>query len=500
MNVTLGNSLSKTAKNPTLVVFFPSSENKTPSLSKEFSKEVRSFIEGELDKGTITGDLGEARLFRNNSFAECANLLLVGLGPADALEHEAIRKAASHTLKALREAKLTAALVDLSSALHKFKDVEHGGRAFIEGLYLTDYDYLDFRPKDRDKRAKFEIVLSPGKLNLATLKKALTEGEITAEGMNLARWMGDTPGNLLPPRKLAEVAAKQARGTKLKVTAWNKARIAKEKMGGLLGVSLGSAEEPRFIIMDYKGGSASQKPLVLVGKGLTFDTGGVSIKPSANMDEMKYDMCGGAAVIAAMLIIAKLKLKVNVVGLVPATENAVGPEANKPGDILIARNGKSVEVLNTDAEGRLILMDALSYACELKPDTILDTATLTGAIIISLGNSFTGVFTRNDKLWSKIKKSAALAGDPVWQMPLTDDHVQDMKGTHAEWSNISSFKGGGSSTAAAFLEQFVDKDIPWAHLDIAGTAWNRANRVPYVQKKGATGAIIRTFVEFAKTY
>ena len=304
----------------------------------------------------------------------------------------------------------------------------------------------------------------------------------------------------MTPEILAKITQKEAKGTALKVTVWDKIRIKKEKMGGLYGVSLGSAVEPRFIIMEYKGAATSKKPICFVGKGLTFDSGGISIKPSANMDEMKYDMCGGANVIGAMMAIARLKLKVNALAYVPSSENMPGPLANKPGDILTARNGKTVEVLNTDAEGRLILMDALSYASEKKPAAIVDAATLTGAMVIALGNSYTGVFTRNNPLLKQIQTAAQRAGENVWHMPLCEDYVNDMKGTHADLSNLASSRGAGSATAAAFLEQFVDDSIPWAHFDIAGTAWNVHNRINYHPKKGASGCMIRTFVELAKMF
>ena len=271
-------------------------------------------------------------------------------------------------------------------------------------------------------------------------------------------------------------------------------------MGGLLGVSLGSGVEPRFIIMEYRGAGTQKKPLCFVGKGLTFDTGGVSIKPAQGMEEMKYDMCGGANVIATVIAIAKLKLKVNVMGFVPATENALGPMANKPGDILKARNGKTIEVNNTDAEGRVILADALSYASEQRPQAIIDAATLTGAMVVALGNTHTGVYSRNEKLIDKIQRASKQSGELVWPMPLTDHHVEDIKGSFADLSNISSSRGAGSATAAAFLEQFVDADIPWAHFDVAGTAWNIGSRLSYCPKKGASGVMIRTFVELARQF
>jgi leucyl aminopeptidase len=271
-------------------------------------------------------------------------------------------------------------------------------------------------------------------------------------------------------------------------------------MGGLLGVAQGSDQEPRFIIMEYKGAAASKKPLCFVGKGLTFDSGGVSIKPGAGMHEMKYDMQGGAAVIGAMLAIAKLKLKVNVVAYVPSTENMINGSATKPGDVLVARNGKTVEVLNTDAEGRLILMDAIAYASEKKPAAIVDTATLTGAMVIALGNSHTGFFSNDEKLVKKIEEAAKVTNEAVWHMPLCQDHHDDMKGLHADLSNLSATRGAGSATAAAFLSNFVGEGIPWAHMDIAGTAWNVGNRLNYCTSKGASGCLVRTFVELARKF
>jgi leucyl aminopeptidase len=254
--------------------------------------------------------------------------------------------------------------------------------------------------------------------------------------------------------------------------------------------------------LEYHGSpqKGAKKPLIFVGKGLTFDSGGISIKPSAAMEEMKYDMCGGANVIGTILAIAKLNLKVNVMCLVPSTENMPGPSATKPGDILTGRNGKTFEVNNTDAEGRLILSDALAYASEQDPEIIIDAATLTGAMIVALGNTHTGYFTRNKQLKEKIETAAKKSGEWVWNMPLCDFHVQDMKGTYADLSNMSSGKGAGSATAAAFLEQFVSEKIPWAHFDIAGTGWAAGNRLKYCTKKGATGVMIRTFVEIAKLY
>jgi leucyl aminopeptidase len=419
------------------------------------------------------------------------------------LDGESFRVAGSTVYGALKAHKVTSAGI-YGDSLSKFsRQADAAIEALIEGLLLSEYDFADLKskPKDEGKKAKLEAIhLLFSTAPSAAVQKAAKRAEILSEGQNFARWLGDNPGNYMTPSILAQEAVKAAKGTGLKVTVWDKARIKKERFGGLLAVAQGSDQEPRFIVMEYNGAGKSKKPICFVGKGLTFDAGGISIKPSAAMEEMKYDMCGGAAVIATLVTLAKLKAKVNVIGLVPSSENLLGPSALKPGDVYTARNGKTVEVFNTDAEVRLILADALAYGSELKPTAMFDAATLTGAILIALGNTHTGVFSRDKKLVKRIQDAADKAGELIWPMPLTDFHVEDMKGTHADLCNISGGRLAGSATAAAFLEQFVGEDIPWAHFDIAGTAWNVNSRFPYCPRKGASGIIVRTFVEIAESF
>ena len=373
-------------------------------------------------------------------------------------------------------------------------------QGFIEGFMLTNYKMTEAKSKPKKQDSVSIEIFTPGlKTTLLTkLKTLIKESEAISSSVHFTRRLGDLPGNMMTPTILSK-NAESLKSTHLKVTVWGKARIKKERMGALLGVAAGSSEEPKFIIMEYKGkGAQASKPTVLVGKGLTFDAGGISLKSAAKMDDMRYDMCGGGSVIGAMKLISNMKLPVHVVGLIPSTENLLGASATKPGDILTARNGKTIEVINTDAEGRLILADALSYATELKPKEILCTATLTGAMVIALGNSHTGFFTRDEDLADRIHKTSQSSGENLWRMPLTDDHVSDMKGTYADLSNVSSFRGAGSATAAAFLEQFVGKGIPFAHLDMVGTAWNAKKRKPYHASNGATGVLVRSFYEFVK--
>jgi leucyl aminopeptidase len=489
----------------TLVTFVASADKDVePSLS-HLDKDLLPLVKGAISDRAFSGEKKETLLFRQTSSARAENILVVGLGPQKSLDPEAARSAAGTAVSALRGSKCTTEIgVDLEGFVKLVKDASACVQALTEGFVLGAYTFDEFKTSQKKKSEKSltEITFATGaKSSAATIEKAVETAEILAESVNFARRVSDQPANMMTPDDLAKATVAAAKGVaNLKVTVWDKARIKKERMGGLYGVSLGSDKDPRFIILEYNGAGAKKKPVCFVGKGLTFDSGGISIKPSAQMEEMIYDMCGGANVIGTLLAIAKLKLKINAIGLVPSTENMPGPGANKPGDILVARNGKTVEVFNTDAEGRLILMDALSYASELEPAAIFDAATLTGAILVALSNIHTGVFTRQPKVMNDIQKASDTTGELVWGMPIHEFHLEDMKGTHADLCNISSGKGAGSCTAAAFLGEFVDKSIPWAHFDIAGTAWHTANRLTYVPKKGATGAMIRTFVELAKAY
>ncbi|MFN7905700.1 MAG: leucyl aminopeptidase [Pseudobdellovibrionaceae bacterium] len=453
-----------------------------------------------IEKKSITGRVLECVVFRGLGLENSENIVIIGLGKIEELNHEIFRKSATLALDALKNLNSAEASVYFENIVESQDQAPKYVQAFSEGLKLASYEFDELKSKKSEAKEKTFHLITKFAAE-AEVKKAFQHGIILADTVNFTRRLGDMPGNLMTPTILAQEAQKAARGvTNLKVTIWDKARIKRERMGGLLGVSHGSVQEPRFIIMEYKGGPKSQKPICFVGKGLTFDCGGISIKPSAAMEEMKYDMCGGANVIGTMMAISKMKLKLNVVCLVAATENLVGPAATKPGDVHTARNGKTFEVNNTDAEGRLILSDALSYATELKPQMIVDAATLTGAMVIALGNIYTGYFTRNKDMKLKIEGAADESGELVWHMPLHDEHVKDMKGTFADLSNISSGKGAGSSTAAAFLEQFVGEGIPWAHFDIAGTGWAVGNRLNYCSKKGASGVMVRTFVELAKSF
>lgn len=492
-----------TLSGQTLVVFAKANADKTKA-AKITHGDTAKALQTSLEEKQITGAASEVISFREARFLGFRNVISLGLGVDSKLTAEIVRQAGAALYKEIKVLKTTEVFVNFDGASANKKDIAEFTQAFVEGMHLASYSFDELKSEKKkpenikSDQVEVHLVTKSGKDK--AVQAAFQQGAILAFCTNFARRLGDMPGNLMTPTILAESAMDAAKGTALKVSAWDKKRIEKEKMGGLLGVAQGSAQEPRFIVMQYNGAAKTKKPIAFVGKGLTFDTGGISIKPSAKMEDMKYDMGGGAAVIGTMLAIAQLKLKINAIAFIPATENMPGGRATKPGDIHTARNGKTFEVNNTDAEGRLILSDALCYASEQHPEVIIDVATLTGAMVVALGNIHTGYFTRNSALKTKIEKAAGNSGELVWNMPLTDAHVKDMKGTFADLSNVSSANGAGSATAAGFLEQFVDSEIPWAHFDIAGTGWACGNRLNYCTAKGATGVMVRTFVELAKQY
>jgi leucyl aminopeptidase len=481
------------------VVFFSkksTQKDKPPHITE---KDVSKVFELSLKDKVISGAPNEAVIFREANLNAFRHVLVLGLGEDSRTSAETLRQSGAALVKEARASKLEEVFVHLDGLSGGKKPQTKYIQAFVEGLHLAAYQFDELKTKkDPVKTLNIHLVSKQGKDK--SIVSAFHEGTVLANCTNFVRRLGDMPANYMTPTILGQEAIAAAKGTGLKVTVWDKKRIEKENMGGLLGVAQGTDQEPRFIVMEYNGGAKSKKPVVFVGKGLTFDSGGISLKPGGKMEEMKYDMCGGAAVIGTLLAIAQLKLKVNAIAVVPATENMPNGNATKPGDVHTARNGKTFEINNTDAEGRLILADALCYASDQKPQAIVDAATLTGAMVVALGNIHTGYFTKNAALKSKIEKAAESSGELVWNMPLTEAHTKDMRGAFADLSNISYTGGAGSATGAAFLEQFVAEGIPWVHFDIAGTASACGNRLNYCSAKGATGVMVRTFVELAKSF
>lgn len=502
MKFEIQQNLKSTSSLSTLVLFVSQAkgngkETNSPPVCHGLNAELKKVFHEALVEKSITGAASEVVFFRQASLSGFRHVLFLGVGDWKDGDFETLRSLGGTLESAISQAKLEGVMVDLNSLSEKLP--AEAVQAFVEGLRLAAYRFDDFMENQKGKSKDTKIVLSLAHVTKAH-RTAIEQAQIIAETVCFSRWLGDMPGNLMTPSIFAEEAKKAAKGTGVKVTIWDKARIKKEKMGGLIAVNRGSNEEPRVIVMEYKGAGLKEKPIALVGKGLTFDTGGISIKPSPAMEEMKFDMCGGANVVGAILAIARLKLKVNVVVIVPSTENMPSGNAIKPGDIIHARNGKTYEINNTDAEGRVILSDALTIASEMKPKALFDAATLTGAMMIALGNIHTGYFTRDLDLKNEIEEAAKASGEMIWHLPLCDHHTRDIKGTFADFSNIGATRGAGSATAAAFLEQFVEKGVPWAHFDIAGTGWATGGRLTYNSKKGASGVMIRTLIELAKRY
>ncbi len=369
---------------------------------------------------------------------------------------------------------------------------------FAANAVMAEFDFNKYKETPKEGWPTVNtIYLAADARDHAEIKKGVAEGMIIGEEVNNCRTLANTPGGDITPEKLARVAADVARKNNIKIKILGEKEIDKIGMGGLIGVSKGSTEKPRFIIMEYLHGPKTQKPLILVGKGVTFDTGGLSLKPEQFMYEMHMDMSGGAAVIQGLAAIARLKLSVNVIGLVPAVENMPSGSSFRPGDILKSLSGKTIEVLNTDAEGRIILADALAYSLRYKPGFILDLATLTGAAHVALGNYCSALFTNKDTLQKKLVDMGSTSGDQVWPLPLWEEYLGDIKGTFADLANAGKQdRYGGAIQGAKFLEQFVG-DFPWAHLDIAP-------RMTTVESdclaKGASGVGVRYIVELAKNY
>jgi leucyl aminopeptidase len=452
---------------------------------------------GELDRaaggalqrlwsaGDFSGKRDETALIYPSGAAE--RILLVGIGKGEEVSRGTIRRAAAIAAKRMRALGVTHGALHLPDESRGGVRAAEAGQAVAEGLAQGVWQFLEMKRPGEDRKAPLERV------DLLADDDAVAEGHrigaAIGAGQTLARGIQVLPGNVCTPtylgRAAEELAARHGHG----VTVLDKTAIAREKMGGLLAVAQGSEEEPRFIVLEYNG--ADGAPIVLVGKGVTFDTGGISIKPAQNMEDMKYDMSGAAAVLGTFEMLGRLRPPVHVIGLVPTTENMPSGTAVKPGDVITSHLGKTIEVINTDAEGRLILCDALSWARRYRPACVIDIATLTGAIVVALGNVAAGVMGTDDALVEEVRRAGDRAGERVWPLPLWDEYRDLMKSDIADVKNAGG-RPAGSISAGWFLREFVE-GYPWAHLDIAGTAYTEREDPSRV--KGPTGMGVRLFSE-----
>ncbi|MFN2588069.1 MAG: leucyl aminopeptidase [Actinomycetota bacterium] len=430
------------------------------------------------------GKTGDVALVPTLGRLPAKTLAVAGLGAAGEAGPAELRRAAGAAARRLLDSP-TVAL-----ALHDAVDHPRGARAALEGVLLGSYKFTDFKSDPKPSRIQSILVSGAG-------EEELERGATAAEATMLARDLINTPASALTPDALARRAREVADVTGLTCTVWDENELAERGFGGLLGVAQGSAQPPRFVQLHYRPEGPTGK-VVLVGKGITYDSGGLSLKDAKSMETMKTDMSGAAAVIAAMGAIGRIRPAVEVLGLVASAENMPGGAALKPGDVVTHYGGKTVEVLNTDAEGRLVLADALVFATEQHPDAIVDVATLTGAIMIALGTRATGLFCNDDDMAQRLTEIGAAEGERVWRMPLFDDYAADIESDVADLKNISGARWGGSIVAAMFLQQFVGKGISWAHLDIAGAA--RAEAATGETSKGGTGTAARTLVSFVEGF
>jgi leucyl aminopeptidase len=474
------------------------SDGRLDGAAQAADKALDGAVTDILTSGEIKGEANETALVHAKGLG-VKRVLVVGLGERKAFDPKALAAYAGTAVRYLGKRKIGS--VALTLPLEAQEHLRAAASALVEGAIVSTFEITTYRtdPESEKPAALAELLLvrtaGNHEFNETDLQEGIRRGKIIGEALNYARILAVTPANDMTPAILAQRAqevAKQHDG--LHVEIIERPQMEKLGMGSLLSVARGSEEPPKLIVFSYNGDPKSNEKLALVGKGVTFDSGGISIKPSDKMEEMKYDMCGAAAVIATMGAIAQLKPKINVIGLAPATENLPSGKATKPGDIVKAMNGKTIEVINTDAEGRLILADALAYACTLGATKIIDAATLTGAMVVALGHAATGTISNDDAFAAHFLSVANETCERYWHLPLYDEFSKKVKSEIADLRN-STGREAGSLTAAAFLKAFIG-ETPWIHLDIAGTAYVEDEK-PY-RSKGPTGAPVRAFIAYVE--
>ena len=486
MEFSLRTADALTAKTACLVIAVPSTPLSGMALAAD--KATNGTLSALIKSGDFSGKSGELLLLPVTTGLGAQRLLLAGTGEGS-LNDQGFTKLAAGIAQKLVSLKIKDALICMEDTQVNERDMAWKAQQVARLCGEASYQFTRFKSNKPPKVTLKKITVHSSKSS-AAIKKALATGTATANGVNLSRELGDLPGNVCNPPYMATQGRAMAKGNP-KVTC----KVLEEKqmkelgMGALLSVSAGSDTPGKMVIIEYKGGKKSDKPVVLVGKGVTFDSGGISLKPGAAMDEMKYDMGGAATVFGTLRAAIEMELPINLVGIVGAVENMPSGKATKPGDIVTSMAGTTIEVLNTDAEGRLVLCDCLTYAERYKPQAVIDIATLTGAIIIGLGHHATAVYANDDDLAQDLLKAGVSSTDRTWQMPLWDEYDQQLKSNFADLPNISAGRAAGSITAACFLARFAKK-YKWAHLDIAGTFWNSG------AAKGATGRPVPMLVDY----
>jgi leucyl aminopeptidase len=464
-----------------------------PQVSIEASDTaIKDAARDVIASGELTGKPFEVTLLHHPAKLKTKRILFIGGGKARSFSSFDLRRLAGAAVRTLKSRGLRSfALV----APETGSVAEESVKAIVEGAFVGNFEPDYYKSDRKDQKIDALTVVARG--DQARLQQAMNEARIVGESQNFTRDLVNEPSNRMTPTIMAERAKKMAAEVGLKCEVYGADKIKELKMGAFWSVAQGSDEPPALIVLRYEPAGAPEKPVLgLVGKGITFDTGGISIKPSDGMEKMKYDMAGGAAMIGAMRAIALLKPKVKITAIVCATENMPSGKAQKPGDVQIAMSGKSIEIINTDAEGRLVLADGLYYARQLGCTHLIDAATLTGAVVVALGYTNAGIFANDDQMYARFSKALAKAGEKMWRLPLDDEYKEIIRSNIADIVN-SGGRWGGAITAAMFLKEFAE-DTPWLHLDIAGTAWMEDQK-PWIAK-GPSGIAVRSLVEFAKDF
>ncbi|MDP3986404.1 MAG: leucyl aminopeptidase [Candidatus Veblenbacteria bacterium] len=451
----------------------------------------RRLVESYFRNKDFTGKASEAKALPRIGKGK---IILIGLGERTKWNLRKATLCSRRVVSLAKQEKLSQVNLALAPLLVFVLEAQRLAQIVTENAFMADYEFTRYRSAKETKTEFKNLVLVVEAKEMAGAQAGIRVGKVVGEHVNAARDLGNIPGGEMTPKLLAEAARGAGREHKFKVQVLGVAEMKKLGMGAVLGVARGSAEEPKFVIMEYNGGKKKDKPLVFVGKGVTFDTGGLNLKPEKGMNDMHLDMSGGAAVIAALSAVATLKLPLNVVGLVPAVENMPGSAGYRPGDVLKSLSGKTIEVLNTDAEGRVILADALAYAARYKPQLVVDVATLTGACMVALGTHASGLMTPEPKLQTELMEAGEASGDYVWPLPMWDEYEDEVKGTFGDVANLGKSGYGGAITGAMFLKQFAT-GYPWAHLDIAGPM--KIVEGQYLSK-GASGVGTRLLIELAR--
>src|SRR5579859_5525100 len=467
-------------------------KNKKPELKVASSDPaIQSCAADLLDSGEVSGKPLETNLLHKPAGLKAKRLLLLSGGSSKKFSSYDLRRLAGTAVRTLKSRGIRSFAFISPSGI----PAEQAVRAIVEGAHVGNFDPDYYRSDRKDQKIDDGTVIVSG--DKAALEKVATEAQIIGESQNFTRDLVNEPSNRMTPTILAERAKKMCAEVGLKCEVYGPDKIKEMKMGAFWSVAQGSDEPPALIVMTYEPAGAPAKPVIgLVGKGITFDTGGISIKPADGMEKMKYDMAGGATMIGAMRAIALLKPKVKVIGIVCATENMPSGKAQKPGDVQIAMSGKSIEIINTDAEGRLVLADGLHYAKQLGCTHLVDAATLTGAVVVALGYVNAGIFTNDEKMYERFRQALAKSGEKFWRLPLDEEYKESIRSYIADIIN-SGGRWGGAITAAMFLKEFAE-ETPWIHLDIAGTAWMEDQK-PWIAK-GPSGIALRSLVEFVKRF